>query len=129
MIMKTKKSIFSRVLIVGLSLTFFTFSCTDLDEELYSDVTADNFFNTDEEFIAALGAAYEGLRGIGNHSNLWSINEIASDELVITTKGGDWYDGGVLIQLHQHEYTPDNGFFNNDWTKLSGGVNTCNRLI
>jgi hypothetical protein len=127
--MKTKKSIFSRVLIVGLSLTFFTFSCTDLDEELYSDVTADNFFNTDEEFIAALGAAYEGLRGIGNHSNLWSINEIASDELVITTKGGDWYDGGVLIQLHQHEYTPDNGFFNNAWTQMYGGVNTCNRLI
>lgn len=129
MSMKNRKSILSRVLIAGLALSFFTFSCTDLDEELYSDVTADNFFQTDEEFISALGAAYTGLGGVGNHGNMWSINEIPSDELVITTKGGDWYDGGVLLQLHQHEYTPDNGFFNNAWTQMFGGINTCNRLI
>lgn len=124
-----KKSILHRVQMAGLGLMFFTFSCTDLDEELFSQVTADNFFKTDEEFIAALGAAYSTFGGLGNHSNLWSINEIVSDEMVITTKGGDWYDGGVLIQLHQHEYTPDNGFFNNTWTQVYGGVNTCNRLI
>lgn len=114
---------------VGLGLTFFSQSCTDLEEELYSEVTADNFFKTDQEFIAALGQAYSSFGGIGNHSNLWSINEIASDELVVTTKGGDWYDGGVLLQLHQHEFAPNNGFFNNAWGFMYGGVNTCNRLI
>lgn len=114
-------------MVVGLVL--FAPACTDLEEELYTDVTAENFFTTDEEFVAALGQAYSGLLGMGNHSNLWSINEIASDELVITTKGGDWYDGGILLQLHQHEYTADNGFFNNAWTQCYGGINTCNRLI
>jgi len=49
--------------------------------------------------------------------------------LVITTKGGDWYDGGVLIQLHQHNFAKDNGFFNNAWTFIYGGINTANRLI
>lgn len=114
---------------IGLGVTFFTLSCTDLDEELYSDVTADNFFKTEDEFIAALGQAYSSFGGIGNHSNLWSINEISSDELTISTKGGDWYDGGVLLQLHRHEFAPDNGFFNNAWTFIYGGINTCNRLI
>lgn len=114
---------------MGLSLMVFTLSCTNLDEELYSDVTADNFFKTDEEFIAALGQAYSSFGGIGNHSGLWSINELASDELVISTKGGDWYDGGVLLQLHKHEFAIDNSFFNNAWTFLYGGINTCNRLI
>lgn len=127
--MKMKKYIKSRLLIAVTGLTFFTFSCTNLDEELYSDVTADNFFNTEDEFIAALGAAYSGLGGLGNSGNMWSINELVSDEMVVTTKGGDWYDGGVLLQLHQHEYTPDNGFVNNAWTQMYGGVNTCNRLI
>ncbi len=128
-IMKTKKSFINKILIAGLGLTFFTFSCTDLDEELFSDVTADNFFKTNDELISALGGAYSTFQGLGNNGNMWSMNEIASDEIVVTTKGGDWYDGGVLIQLHQHLYTPDNGFFNNAWTQMYGGVNTANRLI
>ncbi len=124
-----KKTLFKKIAMLGLGLTFFTQSCTNLDEELFSDVTADNFFKTDEEFIAALGQAYRAFAGLGNHSNLWSVQEISSDELVIATKGGDWYDGGVLIQLHEHSWAVDNGFFNNTWQFLYGGVNTCNRLI
>jgi hypothetical protein len=112
-----------------LGLLFFAPACTDLDEELFSDVTDENFFQSDDEFISALGGAYSSFYGIGNHSNLWSSNEISSDEMVIATKGGDWYDGGILLQLHQHNWTPDNGFFNNSWGFLYSGINTANRLI
>jgi len=112
-----------------LGLLFFAPACTDLDEELFSDVTDENFFQSDDEFISALGGAYSSFYGIGNHSNLWSSNEIASDEMVIATKGGDWYDGGILLQLHQHNWTPDNSFFNNTWGFLYSGINTANRLI
>src|SRR5688572_27526362 len=100
-----KKSIFKKIMMLGIGMTFFTQSCTNLDEELYGDLAAENFFKTDEEFVAALGAAYSAFGGLGNHFGLWTINELASDELVITTKGGDWYDGGVLIQMHEHKYT------------------------
>ena len=124
-----KKSIFKKVMMIGVGLTFVTQSCTDLDEKLYGDLVAENFFKTDEEFVAALGAAYSAFGGLGNHFGLWTINELSSDELVITTKGGDWYDGGVLIQMHQHKYTVDNPMVNNTWGWLYGGVNTCNRLI
>lgn len=114
---------------IAVGLTFFTTACTNLEEEMYGDLASSNFFRNDNEFIASLGQAYSSLGGIGNHSGLWTINELASDELVVTTKGGDWYDGGVLIQLHTHEYTIDNGFFNNTWGFLYGGINTANRLI
>ena len=80
-------------------------------------------------FVSALGEAYSRLFSIGNHSNLWTTNELQSDELVVTTKGGDWFDGGVLIQMHEHSFTPDNGFFNNAWTQIYAGISTCNRLI
>ncbi len=124
-----KKTFYKKFMAIGLGISFLTFSCTDLNEKLYDRVTADNFFKTNDEFIAALGQAYSNFGGLGNHSNLWSINELTSDELVITTKGGDWYDGGVLQQLHLHTFTSDNGFFNNAWGFMYGGVNTCNRLI
>jgi starch-binding outer membrane protein, SusD/RagB family len=127
--MNMKRTFFKKIWMIGLGTTFFTFSCTNLDEELYDQVTADNFFQTEQELIAGLGAAYSSFGGLGNHSNLWSTSELVSDELVITTKGGDWFDGGVLQQLHLHTFTPDNGFFNNTWGMLYGGVNTANRLI
>ncbi len=118
-----------RMLMTGMGIMFFTLSCTNLDEELFDTVTADNFFKTDEEFVAALGQGYSAFGGIGNHFGLWSINEISSDELVISTKGGDWYDGGVLLQLHRHEFSAGNGMFNSAWGFVYGGINTCNRLI
>jgi hypothetical protein len=124
-----KRTFFKKALMAGVGTAFLTFSCTDLTEELYSTVTADNFFKTNDELVAGLGAAYASFQGLGNHSNLWSTNELASDELIITTKGGDWLDGGVLQQLHLHTWAPDNGFFNNTWQQLYGGVNTANRLI
>jgi starch-binding outer membrane protein, SusD/RagB family len=124
-----KKLLNIRYLLIGFVISFFAISCVDLEEEVFSDVTADNFFKTEEEFISALGSAYRSLGGLGNHSGLWSINELASDEITISTKGGDWFDGGVLLQLHQHEFLPDNPFFNNSWNFLFGGINTCNRLI
>ncbi|PSL03323.1 RagB/SusD family nutrient uptake outer membrane protein [Cecembia rubra] len=125
-----KKLLNIKTILIGLGLSCLTTtSCVDLEEQVYSQVTADNFFRTNEEFISALGAAYSSLGGLGNHSGLWSINELASDEIVISTKGGDWFDGGVLLQLHQHEFLPDNPFFQNSWNFLFGGINTCNRLI
>ncbi|MEO5600758.1 MAG: RagB/SusD family nutrient uptake outer membrane protein [Cyclobacteriaceae bacterium] len=124
-----KNSIIKKICVTVLGLIFFSQSCTDIDEELYSDVTADNFFKTDQEFIAALGQAYSSFGGLGNHSSLWSNNELSSDELVVTTKGGDWYDGGWLIHLHKHEFSPGESNFNNAWQFMYGGVNTCNRLI
>ena len=110
-----KKSIFKKVMVLGLAFTFFAQSCTNLDEELYSDLAAENFFKSEAEYIAALGAAYASFAGMGNHFGLWTMNELASDELVITTKGGDWYDGGVLIQMHEHKWTIDNGIVGNTW--------------
>jgi len=124
-----KRSILKRSLVLGLGLSLFSQSCTDLEEELFSQVTADSFFTTEAEFIAGMGAAYSSLGFIGNHGGLWSTNEISSDELVIPQRGGDWYDGGVLLQLHKHQFQPDNSFFNGAWTNCYGGIGTCNRLI
>ncbi len=122
-----RNSILKKALTVGVGLSLL--ACTDLEENLYSDVTKDNFFQTEAEFIAGMGAAYSSLGFVGNHGGLWSTNEISSDELVIPQRGGDWYDGGVLLQLHDHSFQPDNSFFNGSWQNCYQGISTCNQLI
>ena len=54
-----RKSLFLvKALVVVMIMAAFNQSCTNLDEELFDSVTPDNFFNTEEEILAALGAAY-----------------------------------------------------------------------
>ncbi len=56
-IMKESLFLIKGILVV-LVVVGFSQSCTNLDEELYSEVTPENFFNTEEEYVSALGAAY-----------------------------------------------------------------------
>ncbi len=108
-------------------LVVFNQSCTDLEEEVFSEVTADNFFQSEEENIAALGAAYTGLYNFFNEP--FALHEIASDEMVVPTRGPDWFDNGNWQRLHLHTYQPGDDRVNGTWGVLYGGINTCNRLI
>ncbi|MFK7934103.1 MAG: RagB/SusD family nutrient uptake outer membrane protein, partial [Saprospiraceae bacterium] len=118
-----------KFMVVGLLLATFNQSCTDLEEELFSQVAVDDFFKTDEEFISALGSAYTSLYFYMNHGNYMSIQEISSDEMMIPQRGADWFDGGIWLRTHRHEFASNDDQYNGAWNVLYGGVSTCNRLI
>lgn len=123
--------------ILGLSIITFVISCTDLDEDLRGVITSDisvEGIATDDGGSGggdALGGAFAGLRstGTGGHTNWYSAQELTSDEMVVTTKGGDWYDGGWLIDFHQHNYKNTNPSVNNNWNSHYGAVATTNELL
>lgn len=111
-------------------------ACTDLEETLVGDITTEVSIPGIEAGgsgggSGALTAAYAELRNSGsaNHSSYYSLQELTSDEMLIAAKGGDWFDGGVLIELHNHSYTASNGFFNNAWTGQYNAINTINGLL
>jgi starch-binding outer membrane protein, SusD/RagB family len=112
-----------------LLLFSFSQSCTNLDEQLYDTVDVDNFFKTEEEFIAALGSAYTNFYTLGNHGNYFSLQEVGSDEVMIPTRGGDWGDGGQWVNAHRRDYKPTDPNVNGAWDFLFKGVGNCNRLI
>ncbi len=119
------------------SFLAFIFSCTDVEEELRGVITTD----ITVEGIAtdagaggggdALEGAFSQLRNTGSagHTNWYSAQELTSDEMVVTTKGGDWYDGGWLIDFHRHEYKSTNPSVNNNWNSHYGAVNATNELL
>ena len=124
-----KLSLFGKLVLPAILLLSFNNSCTDLDEKLYDTVTSENFLKTEEEFVAALGAAYTGLYGLGNHGGYFSVQENSSDEVMIPQRGGDWGDGGQWINAHRYELKATDPNVNGAWGYLYGGVSTCNRLI
>jgi len=133
--MKTKEknkmervSFLLKIIMVVLLVMGLSPSCTNLDEELYSAVTPDNFFNSEEEFVSALGAAYTQF---GNFASGDPINLqcVSTDEMVVPTRGQDWDDGGAWRRFHLHSWTYEDGSMNGGWNFGFGGVNTANRLI
>ena len=129
------KSLKTLSLILGTCVSFY--ACTDLDEELVGEFTESySEANPAAAFISAgsggggadaLGAAFSKLRdGSAGHFGHFTAQTLPSDEAWIATKGGDWYDGGILIDLHKHNFLANNGILGNTWNQLYGGINAVN---
>ncbi len=125
---------FSKYLILPALALMFS-ACTDLTEELKGDITNDinvpGIPTVSGGGGGPLDAAYKGLRDVGtaNHGGYYSVQEITSDEMCIGAKGGDWYDGGILIDLHRHTYKPTHDMIKGTWTGTYGAINTSNELL
>ena len=127
--MKSSVEIY-HLLLVMLCIMAFNQACTNLDEKVYSTITEDNFFQTEEQLIAAFGAAYTNLySGMANKYGIISVQGSPSDEMVTPTRGGDWEDGGEWVRVHTHNFDNADGIFNTVWNFIFGGVGTCNKLI
>ena len=133
--MKTLKTL---SLILGACVSFY--ACTDLEEELVGEFTESySELNPAANALSAgsggggadaLGAAYSKLRdGSAGHFGIFTAQTLPSDEAWIATKGGDWYDGGILIDLHKHNFLANNGILNNTWNQMYGGINAVNDAL
>lgn len=117
----------------------FTVSCTNLDEDLigvstrpFTVETPNTTFDGGGPGTAdALAAAFGKLRDAGNanHGGYWSVQSVSSDEMAVTQKGGDWYDGGIWIDMHRHTYGPASGPVNDTWNQQYSAIAACNDLL
>ncbi len=135
--MKTKYLI-AALIFGSLSLS----SCTNLDEELFDVVSTDDYGKTEKEVQTIVGGAYATLRGYGSSTNegngvncyptceyVFFLNECASDEACIPTRGSDWYDGGRYQQLQYHTYDANNTCVLAGWRYAFTGVSKVNAII
>ena len=108
-------------------------ACTDLTEQPPSQITSSNFFRNEAEVLAGLAGVYAQLRATAPEGSIYDVNEVTTDEIVVPTRGSDWYDGGQWIDLHNVTWTPTSAgtraFFNGAWNTSFTGVARANLLI
>lgn len=107
--------------------------CTDLTENPPSLITSENFFRNEAEVQAGLAGVYAQLRSTAPEGSLYDANEVSTDEIVVPTRGSDWYDGGQWIDLHNQTWTPASAgtraFFNGAWNTSFTGVARANLFL
>lgn len=116
------------VLLSLLVLSLFVVTCTNLDETPYSAVTPDNFYQTEAELVSAVMPVYASLRDYGWEGYMF-LQEHSSDEIFVPQRGGDWGDGGIWREVHEHKWTPTHGFVGDAWVRAFRGIARANSLL
>jgi hypothetical protein len=104
--------------------------CTDLTETPSSAITPENFYRNEAEVLGGLAAVYAQLRG--TLEDYWNATEVSSDEIIVPTRGSDWYDNGQWLELQRQTWTatsPSVGFMNGSWNNSFTGIARANVLL
>ena len=117
-------------ILLGAVLSFS--ACTDLELEetdsIFGSETGEFTGVTDVE--SALSSAYNNIRGqLDTQENLYALNEVTTDEMVVPTRGTDWGDNGLWRSLHQHTWDANHQFLLNTWNAYNGNVFNLTAII
>lgn len=115
---------------MAVGSTLMMGGCTNLDETVYSQLTDDNLDLTGErELSQLLGAAITQYRYlVTDWGGIWYLLEESSDEFVTPSRPGIGW-GSTYIDLHMHDWSPTNGWFDGAWNFCYVGINYCNRVL
>jgi hypothetical protein len=106
-------------------------ACTDLTEVPNDALTPDNAFKSDAEIVAGIASVYARLR-----NPLWgyyNLSEITTDEMLVPTRGSDWFDNGRWLEIYRQTWTANSGSalddMNGAWNDAFSGVARANLMI
>jgi hypothetical protein len=124
---------FKKIILSALITSPILFNgCTKLDENIYSSLVTDNYYNNKNEVLSAVLRPYTHANAWATPSgqdNWWRPSELSADQLAWPTKGRHGEDGGKWKRLHYHNWLVDDGPLNNAWSLMYGGMGFCNDPI
>ena len=109
-------------------------SCTDLEIEetdsLISEDSGSTGFTGLSDPESSLSDLYNKVGGdFQGQENMYALSEVATDELLVPTRGTDWGDNGIWRQLHTHTWTTSHLFVKNSWNNLNQNIFRATEII
>lgn len=120
------------VLFLAIILVAGMNSCTNLDENLYSELHKSNFYNSRLEVLQAALRPFTHMQAwlapTGQNGYYYHA-ELSADQLAWPQKGRHGYDGGDHFRQHYHTWTDNEGRMRTAWTLMWTGVGYVNSAI
>ena len=115
--------------LMAVVLAFSASSCTDLEEDIFSDIPKDGFFTSEEQLVIYSARAYTKLQAWGSEQSLWTLNIQLSDELAAPKNSvNDWVDPRYK-ELQTHNIPSSNKLVRQGWDYCFDGIAACNDVI
>ena len=104
-------------------------SCTNLDEDVYDKLPADDFGGTLIEVNGLVGNIHNTLRRYCP-GEFWHLSECSGSVAITPTRfGGDWYDGGQYREIYMHTWTSQTSRVKGAWKAATESIGACNAAI
>lgn len=121
-----------RFAVAALIATTGFSSCTNLDENLYSDLEEDSFYKNKLEVMQAALRPFTHMQAWlaptgGN--GFYYHSELAADQVAWPQKGRHGYDGGDHFRLHYHTWTDNENRMRTAWELMWTGVGFINNAL
>jgi starch-binding outer membrane protein, SusD/RagB family len=117
--------------LTGLLALMLAPACTDLTEVPQSSITPNNFYRNETEAVGGLASVYAGLRNLDEE--YYNVSEISTDEMIVPTRGTDWYDNGKWLDIHRQTWSANSPAgldnINGAWTQMFNGVARANVVL
>lgn len=113
---------------VGISMN----SCTDLDENVYSSIKNDNFYNNKREVMQAALRPFTHMQAWyapTGQNGYYYHSELSADQVAWPQKGRHGYDGGDHIRMHYHTWTDNESRMRGAWSLMWTGLGFVNNAI
>lgn len=137
-IIRLRLGVFSFLLPLSsfLVATFLVTSCS-LDENPRDQIPEEEvyttkyalFLNTVATLYNYIGGVDEGQGLQGAVRGVYDLQTFGSDEAMLPTRGGDWYDGGLWQHMYRHSWTAGHDLPKNAWLYLYKVITLCNRSL
>ena len=135
-LLEGKMNLKKTVVFLIVCITFF--SCDKFLEESPRDKLPEDevYNNISDVYLNAVASLYtyiggysdsQGLQGTGR--GVYDLNTFTTDEAIIPTRGGDWYDGGFWQGLFLHQWGIENDAIQATWEYLYKVVMLSNKSL
>lgn len=98
------------------------------EEEVFTTPTA-LYLNTISNLYNYIGGHEDGQGLQGTTRGIYDLNTFTTDEAILPTRGGDWYDGGLWLDLYKHTYNAGTAPIDNSWNYLFKVIVLCNQSL
>ena len=125
-----KKTVYILLLAVLCGCTFLDEHPRDQktrEEVITSEATL--YLNTLGNLYGMIGSDNTGEGLAGTYRGIYDLNTFTTDEAILPTRGGDWYDGGLWQRLYLHTWDTGEAPIKNAWTYLYKVVVMANQAI
>lgn len=130
--MKAQNKILSYCIAVIISIIIASCSLTP---EVFNELPTDEFPTNLTQLDRTINPAYVTLRYMDSPTpNDWMPGilmsaELTTDNLVLLTRGGDWFNGGIFKRLSTHTWNAIDGPQNDIWIGSYGAISKINLIL
>jgi hypothetical protein len=118
-------------ILILIGLCFIGNSCTDLEEHLYSSLSAENYYSSEMAFVAAVGKVYMNTQAKGMDPwGHFGIQEMTCNSAITPVRNtGGLNNGGIFVEAYLHKFRPQSAIINNAWQNITSTIALCNQVI